>query len=36
LTHLRALGCNLPFHTLEEAVTDYVQEYLSNDDNPYL
>ncbi len=36
LTHLRALGCDLPFHTLEAAVTDYVQEYLQNEDNPYL
>jgi ADP-L-glycero-D-manno-heptose 6-epimerase len=36
LTRLRAIGCDVPFTTLEDAVSDYVGEYLQNETNPYL
>ncbi len=35
LTRLRAIGCDVPFTSLEDAVADYVKGYLSHDD-PYL
>jgi len=35
LTRLRGAGCDVPFTPLEAAVSDYVGEYLQND-NPYL
>ncbi len=35
LSRLRAVGCDVPFVSLEAAVSDYVREYLQND-NPYL
>ena len=36
LTRLRAAGCDVPFTSLEEAVGDYVGNYLQNEANPYL
>ncbi len=36
LTKLRAVGCDLPFTSLENAVHDYVTGYLQNTRNPYL
>jgi len=36
LTRLRAAGCDVPFTSLEEAVSDYVGNYLQNETNPYL
>lgn len=36
LSRLRAAGCDVPFTLLEDAVADYVQHYLSHEDNPYL
>ena len=36
LTRLRAVGCDVPFTSLEEAVSDYVGSYLQNEANPYL
>lgn len=36
LTRLRAVGCDIPFTSLEEAVQDYVGHYLQNETNPYL
>lgn len=36
LTRLRAAGCDVPFTSLEEAVSDYVGNYLQNEANPYL
>lgn len=36
LTRLRALGCDVPFLSLEDAVQDYVGKYLQNEANPYL
>ena len=36
LTRLRSVGCDVPFLSLEEAVSDYVGNYLQNETNPYL
>ena len=36
LTRLRGVGCDVPFLSLEEAVSDYVGNYLQNETNPYL
>jgi len=36
LTRLRGAGCDVPFTSLEEAVQDYVGNYLQNETNPYL
>jgi len=36
LTRLRARGCNVPFLSLEAAVSDYIRGYLQNEANPYL
>ena len=36
LTRLRAAGCDVPFTPLEEAISDYVGNYLQNEANPYL
>lgn len=36
LTRLRAAGCDVPFTSLEDAVTDYIRQYLQNETNPYL
>lgn len=36
LTRLRGVGCDVPFLSLEEAVQDYVGNYLQNETNPYL
>ena len=36
LTRLRSAGCDVPFTSLEDAVSDYVQTYLQNENNPYL
>ncbi len=36
LTRLRGAGCDVPFTSLEEAVNDYVGNYLQNETNPYL
>lgn len=36
LTRLRGVGCDVPFTSLEEAVSDYVRNYLQNEANPYL
>lgn len=36
LTRLRAVGCDVPFTLLEDAVSDYVGNYLQNEANPYL
>ena len=36
LTRLRAAGCDVPFTPLEEAISDYVGNYLQNETNPYL
>ena len=36
LTRLRAVGCDVPFTSLEDAVQDYVGNYLQNETNPYL
>ncbi len=36
LTRLRGAGCDVPFLSLEEAVSDYVGNYLQNETNPYL
>jgi ADP-L-glycero-D-manno-heptose 6-epimerase len=36
LSRLRAAGCDTPFTSLEDAVADYVGNYLQNDANPYL
>ena len=35
MAHIRDAGYNLPFHSLEEGVADYVHKYLIKDD-PYL
>ncbi len=36
LSRLRGVGCDVPFTSLEEAVSDYVGNYLQNEANPYL
>ena len=36
LTRLRDAGCDVPFLSLEEAVSDYVENYLQNETDPYL
>ena len=36
LSRLRAAGCDVPFTSLEDAVSDYVRGYLQNEANPYL
>jgi len=36
LTRLRGVGCDVPFTSLEDAVQDYVGNYLQNETNPYL
>lgn len=36
LTRLRSVGCDVPFTSLEEAVHDYVGQYLQNETNPYV
>ena len=36
LTRLRQIGCDLPFLSLEDAIHDYIGNYLQNETNPYL